>query len=203
MIPFVLANYTHAIISPYSNFQVFRLPNRSVLLSVERNVDIYPKPINHPPWLESSNHKSKFNRAPYFHGNFFGSNFPFFAFVTHRFIIKSNEINSKVPVVPVAAKRLGTAGLGYTLAVGISCGKSVQVKGNIERVIMAGMVHEIRGAIQRRKHQSIRRLKILEDRRRDGQPLSHVIATWCEKTAAEIVTVLEVGRRIIHVRRCK
>lgn len=136
-------------------------------------------------------------------GIFLWSNFPFFAFVTHRFITKSNEINSKVSVVPVAAKRLGTAGLGYALAVGISCGKSVQVKGNIKRVIMAGMVHEIWVAIQRRKHQSIRRLKILENRRRDGQPLSHVIATRCEKAAAEIISVLEIGRRIIHVRRCK
>jgi hypothetical protein len=41
--PFVLANYTHAIISPHSNFQVFRNPNRSVLLSVERKWGYIPE----------------------------------------------------------------------------------------------------------------------------------------------------------------
>lgn len=104
-------------------------------------------------------------------------------------------------VIPVT-ERLGTTRLGDTLAVGI-CGKSVQVKGNIERVIMAGMVHEIGVAIQRRKHQTISRLKILEDRRRDGQSLSHVIATGREKAAAEIIAILEVWRRIVHIGGCQ
>lgn len=202
MIPSVLANYTHAIISPYSNFQVFQIPNRSVLLSVERNGDIDPNPIGHPPWLVSSNHKSKFNRAPNFLGNIFlVVEFSFFVFVTHRFKTKSKSIGLKVSVIPVT-ERLGTARLGYPLAIGI-CGKSVQVKGNIERVIMAGMVHEIGVAIQRRKHQTIGRLNILEHRRRDGQCLSHVIATRREKAAAEIIGVLEVGRCIVHIGRCQ
>lgn len=106
-------------------------------------------------------------------------------------------------VVPVAAERLGAARLGYSLTVDVSWGKSVQFKGSVESVIMADMAHEIRVAIQRREHQTIRRLKILEDRRRDGQALSHVIATRCEEATLEIITVLEVGRRIIHVRRCE
>lgn len=104
-------------------------------------------------------------------------------------------------VIPVT-ERLGTTRLGYTLAVDI-CGKSVQVKGNIERVIMTGMVHEIGVAVQGRKHQTIRRVKVLEDRRRDGQSLSHVIATRREKAAAEIIAVLEVGGCIVHIGRCQ
>jgi hypothetical protein len=109
----------------------------------------------------------------------------------------------KVSVVPVAAKRLGAARLGYSLTADVACGKSVQIESNIESVVMTSMVHEIRVAIQRREHQTIRRLKILEDRRGDGQALSHVIATRCEEATAEIITVLKVGRRIIHVRRCE
>lgn len=109
-------------------------------------------------------------------------------------------------VIPIAAKGLGAARLGYTgyaLTVDVCCSKSVQAKGNVERVVIGGMVHEVRVAIQRRKHQAVGRMKIVEDRRGDGQALSHVVAARRKKATAQIITVLKVGRRIIHVRRCE
>lgn len=56
-------------------------------------------------------------------------------------------------------------------------------------MVMAGMVHKVRVAAQRRKHQTARMSDVFEGRGRDGQSLSHIIAAGCEEASAEIVAL--------------